>query len=53
MLVDTFITYSSFPGYNIFRKDREAGRGGGVLIYVREKFKCELIRWPKEANVLV
>ncbi|OON91327.1 MAG: hypothetical protein ATN33_01430 [Epulopiscium sp. Nele67-Bin001] len=44
-------TYINVPGYNVFRKDREAGRGGGVLIYVREKYKCELIRWPKEANV--
>lgn len=40
----------SIPGYNVFRKDRESGRGGGVLIYVREKFKCELISWPIEVK---
>ena len=54
---ESWLTHSSstaaisIPGYNVFRKDRETGRGGGILIYVRDKFKCELIRWPKEVNV--
>lgn len=28
------------PGYICFRKDRLTGRGGGVLIYIKETFKC-------------
>lgn len=28
------------PGYVCFRKDRSSGKGGGVLIYIRETFKC-------------
>ena len=28
------------PGYVCFRKDRLMGRGGGVMIYIRESFKC-------------
>lgn len=27
-------------GFNIFRKDRTSGRGGGVLIATKESFKC-------------
>lgn len=46
---ESWLTHSSstaaisIAGYNVFRKDRESGKGGGVLIYVREKFKCELL----------
>ncbi len=33
------------PGYNIFRKDRLKGKGGGVLIYVKNKLSCkEIVR---------
>lgn len=32
------------PGYNIFRKGRDQGRGGGVLIYVKETIKCNQIQ---------
>lgn len=30
-------------GYQCFRKDRITGKGGGVLIYIKDKFKCHLI----------
>ena len=29
----------NISGYTCYRKDRPKGRGGGVLIYIREKFK--------------
>ncbi len=29
----------NIPGYICYRKDRPKGRGGGVLIYIREQFK--------------
>ena len=31
--------------YNVFRKDRDKGRGGGVLICVKDTIKCNLIEW--------
>ncbi len=31
------------PGYLCFRKDRLIGRGGGVLIYIRDTFNCAKI----------
>lgn len=31
------------PGYMCFRKDRPCGKGGGVLIYIRESLKCSVI----------
>nr|CAH7765172.1 unnamed protein product [Callosobruchus chinensis] len=30
-------------GYNLIRKDRSFGRGGGVLLYVFDKFKYDVI----------
>nr|CAH7725924.1 unnamed protein product [Callosobruchus chinensis] len=30
-------------GYTVFRKDRYIGRGGGVLFYISNRFKCEVI----------
>uniref|UniRef100_A0A3B3CCL8 Reverse transcriptase domain-containing protein n=1 Tax=Oryzias melastigma TaxID=30732 RepID=A0A3B3CCL8_ORYME len=30
-------------GYNVFRCDRKQGKGGGVMIYVKEKFDCTTI----------
>ena len=27
-------------GYNLYRTDRKHGKGGGVLLYVRDKIKC-------------
>ena len=43
---------TNFPGYNLFRKDRVGGKvGGGVLIYVRDSIKCNVIEWShKELN---
>lgn len=31
------------PGYNVFRCDRKQGKGGGVMIYVKERFDRKLI----------
>lgn len=30
-------------GYICYRKDRLSGKGGGVLVYIREIFKCSVI----------
>lgn len=38
-------------GYNTFRRDRETGKGGGVLANVKSHLKCELISWPQEVNI--
>ena len=35
------------PGYQVFRKDREIGKGGGVLLYVKSKLKCKLLELPE------
>lgn len=29
--------------YQCFRKDRNAGKGGGVLIYIKDKFKWHTV----------
>lgn len=29
------------PGFKIYRKDRQSGRGGGVMVYVKENIKTE------------
>ncbi|KAK7877748.1 hypothetical protein WMY93_030562 [Mugilogobius chulae] len=31
------------PGYQCFRRDRPEGKGGGVLLYIKDAFKCERI----------
>lgn len=28
------------PGYNIFRRDRLVGRGGGIMFYIKESIRC-------------
>lgn len=28
------------PGYTCFRKDRPLRRGGGVMVYIKDTFKC-------------
>jgi len=44
---ETWLQHSSsssvfiMPGYQCFRRDRSSGRGGGVLIYVKDGIKCE------------
>ena len=42
-------TLVSMSGYNVFRKDRLKGKGGGVLLYVRNTFTCREIALP--ANI--
>lgn len=39
------------PGYNVFRKDRNEGRVGGVMIYVRNSLKCAQIVWPDNVTL--
>lgn len=41
---DTPSNLISIPGYNILRRDREAGRGGGVAIYFRSNYRVEEIK---------
>lgn len=31
----------TMPGCNYFRKDRKSGKGGGLLMYVKDHFKCK------------
>lgn len=31
------------PGYTCCRKDRLNGKGGGILIYIRESLKCSVM----------
>lgn len=33
----------NIAGYNVYRCDRNCGRGGGVLIYVKDSLQCEQI----------
>lgn len=47
---ESWLTHSSptaavsISGYNTFRRDRGVGRGGSLLGYVKDCFRCELIR---------
>lgn len=41
----------SLPGYNIFRKDRLSGKGGGVLLYVKNSINCKQISLPCETAI--
>ena len=40
----TPVSVFSIPGYQCFRQDRLGGRGGGVMIYVKDAIKCERIK---------
>ncbi|XP_049426565.1 uncharacterized protein LOC125885132 [Epinephelus fuscoguttatus] len=40
----------SMPGYNVFRKDRLKGKGGGVLLYVKNTLTCREIVWSTAFN---
>ena len=31
------------PNYEIFRRDREVGKGGGIICYINDDFSCEVI----------
>lgn len=48
-LSESWLTVSSLdtvylvPGYNIFRKDQNTGRGGGLLMYVKDCINCNEI----------
>lgn len=33
----------NIPGFKCYRRDRDQGRGGGVLLYIKETFKCEKV----------
>lgn len=35
--------FLGFPGYSIFRQDRQPCRGGGVLLCVRTALRAELV----------
>lgn len=37
----------SIPEYNVFRRDRTHGKGGGVLIYVKNTITCKQMDLPK------
>lgn len=39
----------SLQGYNLFRKDR-TGRGGGVALYLKTSFNCEVVSLDSLAN---
>lgn len=39
------------PGYNVFRKDRQLGKGGGVLLYVKSHLKCHKLKRPTEIQL--
>ena len=35
----------SVPGYNIYRRDRPEGKGGGIMFYVKDNISCSQIQW--------
>lgn len=39
------------PEYNVYRRDRGTDRYGGILVYVKNHLKCEVITWPEEVNL--
>jgi len=44
---------AAIDGYVLFRKDRPAKRGGGVVLYVREQLECiELCLGVHEERVI-
>nr|CAH7759371.1 unnamed protein product [Callosobruchus chinensis] len=40
-------------GYNLIRKDRSFGRGGGVLLYVCDKFKYNVIETSCDIRAVI
>lgn len=36
------------PGYNAFRKDRKSGKGGGLLLYVKDHISCKEVQCSVE-----
>ena len=41
-IFDAEVTHD-FPGYSIFRCDRDGRQGGGVALYLREDLTCEIL----------
>ncbi len=39
------------PGYNVFRKDRVEGRGGGLLFYIKDCISCKEIQCHAEMDL--
>lgn len=39
------------PGYNMFRRDRNKGKGGGLLVYVKNTITCNLIERSQEIDM--
>lgn len=42
------------PGYHVYRKDRKMGKGGRVLLYVKNTLSGRQLKWPENimfANV--
>lgn len=37
--------------YRVFRKDRDRGKGGGVLLYVKNPLNCCQIELPREIDI--
>lgn len=33
------------PGFNFYRRDRVGSKGGGVMIYVKDRIQCNEIHW--------
>lgn len=56
-IYETWLTSSSpkavvsLQDYKTFRKDRGQGRGGGVLLYVKNNLKCNQIKWPNDITL--
>ena len=41
-IFDAEVTHD-FPGYSIFRCDRDGRQGGGVALYLRDNLTCEIL----------
>ena len=39
----------NIPEYNVFRRDRTNGKGGGVLLYVKNNIQCKQMDLPNNA----
>lgn len=35
----------------MFRRDRDKGKGGGLLIYIKETIRCSLIAWSHVTDI--
>ncbi len=39
------------PGYKAFRKDRAAGGGGGLMLYIKDRISCEEVQCSVETEL--